>query len=348
MFEWLLPKVWRPAEARTRILQGKPPARMRVDGDLNLAGERGVKMLPERLSARSINISRCAGLHALPAGLECWQLIMRQSNVANLPAGLRVLDRIDAEGSRRLRSVGAYQLTELTLRGCIAIERLPEGLHVQRLDLSCCPMWSELPRSVLSSVEQLDVSECPQLTELPDFSRLEGLNISGCRNLTELPVGFRVRSWIDVANTGLTELPYSLRSVRVLWHGVPVSDRVAFGPETITVDEILEETNQELRRVLLERVGLDWFFEHARPTVIDEDQDAGGVRRLLRIEMGRNASGRDEMSRDGAMVCVQVQCPSTGGKYLLRVPPEMLTCHDAIAWTAGFANPRDYRPVVET
>lgn len=343
MFEWLRPKVWKPAAARARILQGKPPARMVVDGDLNLAGERGLRMLPERLSARTINISRCAGLRALPAGIECWQLIMRDSSIENLPAGLRVIERIDAEGSRRLRTVGAYQLAELTLRGCLAIERLPEGLRVQRLDLSNCPMWTELPKSVLGSVELLDVSGCLQLTELPDFGRLEGLNVAGCRNLTELPVGFRLRSWIDVADTGLRELPFSLRSVRVLWRGVPVSDATAFAPETITVDEILTEKNQELRRVLLERVGLEWFFEHAKPTVIDEDRDAGGVRRLLRIEMGDSESGRSE-----PMVCVQVQCPSTGGRYLLRVPPEMLTCHDAIAWTAGFSNPRDYRPVMET
>jgi hypothetical protein len=119
---------------------------------------------------------------------------------------------------------------------------------------------------------------------------------------------------------------------------VPVTDRIAFDPESITVEEILEESNQELRRVLLERVGLDWFFEHARPEVLDEDRDRGGTRRLLKIGL------RDQE----VLVCVQVQCPSTGGKYLLRVPPVMSTCHGAIAWTAGYANPRDYRPVVET
>jgi len=203
--------------------------------------------------------------------------------------------------------------------------------------LSRCPLWEALPDSVVQSVEMLDVSECPQVVEIPNcFGRLEGLNVSGCRNLTDLPTGIRVRSWIDVADTGLRELPWSLRSVRLLWHGVPVSDRVAFDPESITVEEILAESNQELRRVLLERVGLDWFFEHARPEVRDEDRDAGGTRRLLSIGLNRQE----------AIVCVQVQCPSTGGKYLLRVPPGMSTCHEAIAWTAGYASPRDYRETI--
>lgn len=312
---------------------------MRVDGRLNLAGLANLRTLPPRLTATSINLSRCPNLRAVPPGLECWELILRDSGVEHLPAGLRVLERIDAEDCRRLRSVGAYQLRELILRGCSALEGLPHGLSVQRLDLSGCLLWTELPTSVVAVVEYLDVSNCPQVTALPDhFARLDGLNVSGCRNLTELPAGIRIRSWIDVADSGLTALPWSLRSVRVMWHGVRVPDRVAFDPESITVDEILREPNQELRRVLLERVGLDRFFDEARHEVLDEDQDAGGRRRLLRIE-----------PRDGEpIVCVQVQCPSTGNKYLLRVPPEMLTCHEAIAWTAGYRNPKDYRPVVET
>ncbi len=340
MFDWWRSRrAWTAPEARRRILGGTAPRRLRVDGHLNLSGTPLLRSLPTRLTARSVNVSRCRNLRALPPGLECWELIVRASGVENLPAGLRVIERIDAEDCRRLRTVGAYHLQELILRRCLALDSLPEGLHVRRLDVSGCPLWSTLPASVLSSVEILDVSDCPQVTQLPDcFARLEGLNVSGCRNLERLPPGIRVRSWIDVADTGLTELPYSLRSVRVMWHGVPVPDRVAFGPQSISVDEILGERNQELRRVLLERVGLDWFFEHARPKVLDQDRDAGGIRQLLRIEWGAGE----------AIVCVHVRCPSTGSKYLLRVPPEMLTCHDAIAWTAGYRNPRDYRPVVET
>ena len=136
----------------------------------------------------------------------------------------------------------------------------------------------------------------------------------------------------------LRELPWSLRSVRIHWRGVPVSDRVAFAPETITIEEILNERNLELRRVLIERVGLEWFVEHARATVIDRDTDAGGDRQLLKIPF--------DLAED--VLYVQVQCPSTGKRYLLRVPPTMSTCRQAIAWTAGFDNADDYKPVVET
>ncbi|MCP6756499.1 hypothetical protein NL533_33230, partial [Klebsiella pneumoniae] len=84
-------------------------------------------------------------------------------------------------------------------------------LRAQVIDLSRCPLWSELPESVLASVEFLDVSQCPQLTKLPArFARLRGLNVSGCRNLARLPDGIRVREWVDVGGTRLAGLPRSL------------------------------------------------------------------------------------------------------------------------------------------
>jgi len=42
------------------------------------------------------------------------------------------------------------------------------------------------------------------------------------------------------------------------------------------------------------------------------------------------------------------RCPSTGRKYLLRVPPHIADCRAAAAWLAGFNNPDEYRPVQET
>ncbi|MBX7167264.1 MAG: hypothetical protein K1X74_13120 [Pirellulales bacterium] len=162
--------------------------------------------------------------------------------------------------------------------------------------------------------------------------------MSGCLKLRELPPGLRVQSWIDVAGSGLRQLPWSLRSTRILWRGVPVTDRVAFDPESITVEEILAESNQTIRRTLLDRIGIDRFMRLAHAAVIDEDIDCGGPRRLLRVP-----------AREGEdIVCVEVRCPSTGHRYCLRVPPQMLTCRQAIAWTAGYAQPERYRPAVET
>jgi len=40
--------------------------------------------------------------------------------------------------------------------------------------------------------------------------------------------------------------------------------------------------------------------------------------------------------------------PSTGRQSVLRVPPDMETCQQAAAWVAGFDDPKNYRPQVET
>jgi hypothetical protein len=340
MFQWW-PSVraWSPDAARRQILSGRAWQPMRIAGSLNLANAVAIRSLPGRLVADVIDLSGCQNLHALPAGIRCRTLILRQSGVANLPAGMEVTDRIDAAGCRRLRSVGAYRIRELTLRGCLALESLPNGLQARILDVSRCPLLAGLPVSVLASVEHLDFSDNVNVTKLPaNFSRLQTLNVSRCSGLAELAEGIRVRSWIDVADSGLRRLPWSLRSVRVLWHGVEVTDRVAFDPESITADEILGERNQALRSVLLARMGMERFFEEAGAQTVHQDQDRGGTRRLLRIEAGLGEP----------IVCVDVRCPSTGKQYLLRVPPDMQTCRQAIAWTAGYRNPNRYHPVVET
>jgi hypothetical protein len=106
----------------------------------------------------------------------------------------------------------------------------------------------------------------------------------------------------------------------------------------LTADEILGEPNAEVRRVMIERVGFEWLAEHAGAEVLDRDRDPGGERRLLRVPI----------PNDEPLVCVSVNCPSTGRQYVLRVPPTTTTCRQAVAWMAGYDDPKDYRPEVET
>jgi hypothetical protein len=162
--------------------------------------------------------------------------------------------------------------------------------------------------------------------------------VSNCPNLRDLPAGLRVSSWLDVGGSGVTRLPASLAGVRLRWRGVPVDERIAFRPETITVAEVLAERNAELRRVLLERFGFERFMREAGAAIVDQDRDPGGERQLLRLKL----------EGDEDLVCVSVRCPSTGRHYLLRVPPTMQTCRQAVAWTAGFSDPDRYGPLVET
>jgi hypothetical protein len=85
-------------------------------------------------------------------------------------------------------------------------------------------------------------------------------------------------------------------------------------------------------------MGLERFLREAEAQVLDIDTDPGGERRLIRVPM----------PGDEDLVCVLVHCPSTQHRYILRVPPTLQSCRAAAAWIAGFDNPDDYCPTLET
>jgi hypothetical protein len=180
---------------------------------------------------------------------------------------------------------------------------------------------------------------CVALTALPPWlRRVARLDVSGCVGIRSLPEGLEVASFVDVAGSGLTSLPRSLAGVELRWRGVRVDERVAFHPEAIDPSEVLAEPNAERRRVLLDRVGYDRFLEAVQPEVLDRDTDPGGPRALIRVAM----------TNDEPLVCLVVSCPSTARRYVLRVPPATTTCRQGAAWIAGFDDPNDYAPIIET
>lgn len=123
------------------------------------------------------------------------------------------------------------------------------------------------------------------------------------------------------------------------WHGVLVPAFVVVNPELITADHVLKEENAEVRRVMIERMGIERFLAEADAKVLGSDVDlAGQNRRLLAIELPSDPDGR--------LVAVEVNCPSTAHQYILRVPPTMKTCQQAVAWTFGI-EPKEYAPAVE-
>lgn len=307
---------------------------------LLLSGCRSLRSLPERLWLLRLSLNGCIALERLPEHLTCYELEARSTHLRSLPSTLKVEYRLDLEGCTELEDLPeGLQVGTLVLRGCTSLRRLPEGLSVAFLDLSSCVSLRGWPERGELRSGRLRATNCTGLRTLPPWlTELSQLDLCGCSAISELPEGLRISSWIDVAGTGLRALPASLDGVEIRWRGVPVDARIAFHPETITTSEVLGEPNVERRRVVLERLGYERFLREAGAVIQDHDRDPGGERRLLRIRI----------PDDEDLVCVSVICPSTGRQYLIRVPPTMRTCRQAVAWTAGFDNPNDYRPLVET
>jgi hypothetical protein len=207
------------------------------------------------------------------------------------------------------------------------------------LDIAACIAMSTYPERGPSTLGLFNMQGCTQLPGLPLWLQVVGqLNISDCPAMTQWPATLQVRTWADIANTRFPSLPEALKEVQLRWHGMRITERIAFAPETITVDEAIGESNVELRRVLIERMGYQTFLERAQAEVIDEDEDPGGQRQLVRMVL----------PGDEDLVVLSVKDPSTGRSYVLRVPPTMQSCHQAAAWMAGFENPDDYQPLIET
>ncbi|MEL6186517.1 MAG: DUF6745 domain-containing protein, partial [Myxococcota bacterium] len=143
---------------------------------------------------------------------------------------------------------------------------------------------------------------------------------------------------IDVGGTNIERLPKSLAQVPLHWRSVPIDHRIAFEPSRLTAQEVLAESNAEIRRVMIERMGYLRFVEESRAKELDADTDPGGARRLLSVAL----------EEDEPLVGLACQCPSTGHQYFLRVPPHVTSCHQAAAWLAGFDDPSLYNPAIET
>ena len=161
--------------------------------------------------------------------------------------------------------------------------------------------------------------------------------------MTSLPEGLTVTGWLDLAHSGLVApgnlgLPRSLHGTALRWAGAPIDVRIAFEPDSITAKEVLSQTNSEVRRAMLDRIGVTRFLQEANARRLDADRDPGGPRELLQVKL----------VGDEDLVALSCRCPSTGRHYKIRVPPATKTCHQAAAWIAGFDDPNDYKPQFET
>jgi hypothetical protein len=120
------------------------------------------------------------------------------------------------------------------------------------------------------------------------------------------------------------------------WHGVLVPDFVVVAPERITAEMALKEDNAEVRRVMIERMGMEKFLEQAGATKIHSHERGD----LFSIELPGDP--------EGCLRAVRVTDASSGRVYFLRVPPTISRADDAVAWTFGFDLADEYRPVAET
>ena len=314
--------------------------------DAGVTSEKEAKSLilgdsaPPGLRVRSLSLAKEKRPFTLPHQFHCDILDLSETPIISLPPSLKVSYRLVLARCEFLRSLPTdFSVGTLDLSGCIALDELPEGLTSNFLTLDGCNSIDGWPERFSVSLGSLSLRNCLWVRELPPgIQQLASLNLAGCRNIASIPPSLKISSWLDIADTQIRELPPHLAGIQIRWRGVQISHQVAFNPASLAASTILNEPNSEVRRVMLERKGFEAFLKEAKAEVLHEDRDAGGRRQLLKVPL----------PDDEDLVCVSVHCPTTGRHYTIRVPPTIRTCHAAVAWTAGFENPADYVPLVET
>ncbi|CAN5356576.1 hypothetical protein BH10CYA1_BH10CYA1_33070 [soil metagenome] len=123
------------------------------------------------------------------------------------------------------------------------------------------------------------------------------------------------------------------------WHGIRVTKQFVESPETITVDDIENESNLEMRRLMLERYGIKKFLVDVGAKEVQRDQCGILYRHLVHEALE-------------PIVMVEVtnstsEADGTYKKYFLRVPPNITTAKAGIAWTFNLEN-KEYSPSVQT
>ena len=124
------------------------------------------------------------------------------------------------------------------------------------------------------------------------------------------------------------------------YNGVEVSEDIILHPEHITTSSAMAEQNAEIRRIMIEIMGVERFVEGGQAKVISADKFG----ELLEITIGDPGDRWNRVVR--RVVKVKNATPNPDGTYkdyYLFVPPSVQTAQEAVAWTF-YLTPAQYNP----
>jgi hypothetical protein len=116
------------------------------------------------------------------------------------------------------------------------------------------------------------------------------------------------------------------------WKGIMVPEQIIEQPETITAKGILKENNTEIRRAMVDIIGIEKFIVDSKGKTLDEQ----GEYELLEVPY----------LDGGQMIALKMRCPTTSAIYVHTVHPNCTNVEQALAWKRGeddFAKARPYR-----
>ena len=111
-------------------------------------------------------------------------------------------------------------------------------------------------------------------------------------------------------------------------HGVTVSQRIVMDPQTITVDQINDEENAEVKRIMIEQMGTEKYLVQSGAVIVHQDTtftDYVGGKHVPRVLVADKEGRKFLIASDGG----------TGRVYHMQVPNECTNCVQASNALAG-------------
>lgn len=136
--------------------------------------------------------------------------------------------------------------------------------------------------------------------------------------------------------------------------GVRVTEQIVMRPETLTVEQIRDERNAEVRRFMIDRFGASEYLRAENAECAQEDECG----KLYKIALRGDAEDLAivEVINSTPEPMSYVPAEGENGRfignrwhkhYMLRVPPSCKTAREAVAWTMQIP-PDEYAPALQT
>ncbi len=122
------------------------------------------------------------------------------------------------------------------------------------------------------------------------------------------------------------------------FNGSRVPRRLVEAPESITIEDIRSADNVNIRRIMIEMYGTARYLEDSGSRMIHKDEFG---------ELYQQVIPDDEPLTMVRVKNSTMESDGTFRHYFLRVPPNITTAKEAVAWTFAMES-EEYSPEVET
>ncbi|RCJ38667.1 hypothetical protein A6770_39605 [Nostoc minutum NIES-26] len=148
--------------------------------------------------------------------------------------------------------------------------------------------------------------------------------------ICDYPLEFRYDNAYRLHAEGLPAIEIAQGCNIYAYHGVLLPEKYGkLHPDQWQAKWVLEEYNAELRRVLIQGIGYARIIEELQATELDSYQEYT----LFKIDSDVDSE---------PIHLLKMNCPSTGRIHVLRVPPNINSAREAIAWVNWGIDPEDF------